>query len=108
MDVTEWNRQNGSYPSIKTLCESFSHLTRGTAIQVRNAMRYKRPQEAMDIIDEILGTHGVEYISQGRNAKSPAITYCNTGDTYGTTILYVNGRYRVGCWGDIVERGNYE
>jgi hypothetical protein len=59
-------------------------------------------------IDAALGTFGVEYIHAGGGAKSPAIYYCNTGDTYGTTILKVNGRYRVGCWGDIVERGNYE
>lgn len=62
----------------------------------------------MSIADEIMGTFGVEYIEHGRNAKSPVIEYCNAGDTYATTLLYVNGRYRVGCWGDIVERGNYE
>ena len=30
--------------------------------------------------------------------------YLNTGDTYAPTLLRVNGRYRVGCWGDIAER----
>jgi hypothetical protein len=62
----------------------------------------------LSIADEILNTHGVEYITPGSNAKSPAIEYCNTGDTYQTTLMYVSGKgYRVGCWGDIVELGNY-
>lgn len=63
----------------------------------------------LHIADEILGTYGVEHIDKGRNAKSPAIDYCNTGDPYRTTLMYIHGRgFRVGCWGDIVERGNYE
>ncbi len=62
----------------------------------------------MLIADEILGTHGIEHTPRGSNAKSPAIDYCNAGDPYVTTLLYVNGNFRVGCWGDIVERGNYE
>lgn len=60
-------------------------------------------------IDKILRTYGVEYIPAGPNAKSPAIRYCNAGDTYAATLMYVYGRgYCVGCWGDIVERGNYD
>ena len=55
-----------------------------------------------------LGTFGVEYIAKGHNQKSPSITYLNSGDTYNLTILYVKGQFRVGCWGDIVERGNYD
>lgn len=51
---------------------------------------------------------GVEHIPRGNNAKSPAIDYVNCGDTYTTTLMYVHGRgYVVGCWGDIVERGDY-
>lgn len=95
-------------PSVKTLTAAFPKLDAQDVQRIRGAMLDQHPREAMDIIDRILNTHGVEYIPQGHNAKSPAITYCNTGDTYGTTILYVNGRYRVGCWGDIVERGNYD
>ena len=54
-----------------------------------------------------LGTFGVEFIAKGHNKRSPSITYLNTGDTYEMTILRVRGQFRVGCWGDIVERGNY-
>lgn len=54
-----------------------------------------------------LGTFGIECIPKGNNRKSPSITYLNTGDTYGLTILYVNSRFNIGSWGDIVEKGNY-
>ena len=59
-------------------------------------------------LDVLLDGCGVEHIPAGRNAKSPAITYVNMGDTYTPTIVWVRGRYRVCCWGDIVERGNYD
>jgi hypothetical protein len=66
--------------------------------------RYSR----MAAIDTVLGTFGVEYVAAGHNSKSPAFSYCNTGDTYDVTVLKVRGHFRVGCWGDIVERGNYD
>jgi hypothetical protein len=62
----------------------------------------------MDMMDTLCRTCGVEYIPRGRGAKSPAIEYLNAGDTYTDTLLYIEGRYRVGCWGDIVERGDYD
>ncbi len=96
------------YPSIKTLTEAFGP---DKAKQIRAIMEGERRVNnatRLERIDEVLGTHGVEYIREGHNAKSPAIYYCNTGDTYGTTVLKVNGNYRVGCWGDIVERGRYD
>lgn len=54
-----------------------------------------------------LGTFGVEYIPAGNNRRSPAIDYLNTGDPYELTLIYRSGRFAVGSWGDIVERGNY-
>lgn len=65
--------------------------------------RYSR----MAAIDKVLGTHGVEYIPCGRSANSPAIYYCNMGDTYDATVMKIRGRFVVGCWGSYVERGNY-
>jgi hypothetical protein len=61
----------------------------------------------MSMADELCGTYGVEYI-EGNGEKSPSFEYLNAGDTYATTLLLIDGRFKVGCWGDIVERGNYE
>lgn len=54
-----------------------------------------------------LGTFGVEHIERGNNQRSPAIRYLNTGDSYGLTVMVIRRRFVVGCWGDVVERGNY-
>lgn len=62
----------------------------------------------LSIASEITECHGVEYIRSGRGAKSPSIEYVNTGDSYAPTLMWTGGRYRVGCWGDIVERGNHD
>lgn len=59
------------------------------------------------ICDEILGNYGVEVIPGRGTKSSPRIEYSNSGDTYTNTLLFVRGRYLVGSWGDIVERGNY-
>jgi hypothetical protein len=99
------------YPSIKTLMQ-IKDVTREDAIAIRAIMASGPGRDAngltrMQRIDRVLQTHGVEYTPAGRNAKSPAIYYCNAGDTYACTVLKVRGRFRVGCWGDLVERGNY-
>ena len=62
----------------------------------------------LSIASEITECHGVEYIEAGRGAKSPTIEYVNAGDPYITTLMWTRGRYCIGCWGDIVERGNYD
>lgn len=104
-------------PSTKALKAAFPKLSDEDAKRIRTVIELAtdsyfsptlRPGQAMNRIDSILGTHGVEHIPAGHNSKSPAITYCNTGDTYGTTVMLINGRFRIGCWGDIVERGNYD
>ena len=71
---------------------------------------YHRPtlqSVKLEAINDIMDGYGVEYIPAGRNRRSPAIEYINVGHTYRATIMWVRGRYVVGCWGDIVERGNY-
>lgn len=67
-----------------------------------------RPEKTMERINGIVNGHGVEYIPRGHNQESPSILYVNMGDTYSTTILWTRGRFSVCCWGDIVERGNYD
>lgn len=101
------------YPSVRAINRAFGQrLRRGDATAIRRIMQ-GRPGRVdgltrLQRIDKILGTSGVEYIPAGHNSKSPAFYYCNAGDTYATTIMKVNGRFRIGCWGDIVERGNYD
>lgn len=95
------------YPSIKMLM-TIKDVTRAEAQTIRGIMSGPK-RLRMAAIDKVLRTSGVEYIAPGRGKRSPAIYYCNAGDTYAVTVLMVRGRFRVGCWGDIVEeRGNYD
>lgn len=58
-------------------------------------------------IDDILGTHGVEALGPDVGGSNPPpYEYLNSGDTYGTTLIYTRATdtLRIGCWGDIAER----
>jgi hypothetical protein len=54
-----------------------------------------------------LGTFGAEgYTSEYTNdfdGDDLSFQYLNTGDTYESTVCYMDGRFFVGAWGDIVE-----
>lgn len=113
---TKPNRQKSHESRAKYLARARRHCQRVrekllTTGEYRNCHESFLIRDIMLNIEETfvdLGTFGVEHIAAGSNAKSPAIDYLNTGDSYDLTLLYVRGRFRVGCWGDIVERGNYE
>ena len=101
----------GKGKALRELLDSDDAVNANPAVIAWERECFNPPRMAekrMVALDNVLETCGVEYIARGTNAKSPAITYCNAGDSYATTILRVNGVYRVGCWGDIVERGNYQ
>ena len=54
----------------------------------------------MTALDALAGTHGVEAF----DTRLGVCWHLNAGDTYTTTLLHFQGRYRIGCWGDIAER----
>jgi hypothetical protein len=58
--------------------------------------------KARELIDMLLNTHGVEYLGTHKRTNEH-VYYCNAGDTYATTVLFVGQSLRVGCWGDMVE-----
>ena len=107
-------------PSIKTLNAAFP----GKGKELRNLINYgptmlyksvkawvdqcrHRPSyhdRRMCAINEILEGHGVEYLRTIED-KHMNYEYINMGDTYITTLLCdEDGRFRVACWGDIVEK----
>ena len=55
-----------------------------------------------ECVDRILRTSGVEFLgySVGRGVS---VYYCNAGDTYATTVLFLGHHMRVGCIGDLIE-----
>jgi hypothetical protein len=62
---------------------------------------------ALHAMDSIVGTHGVESLgpTSGPN-YAPPYEYLNTGDTYGTTLIYRRrtDTLTIGTWGNIAER----
>lgn len=98
-------------PSIKTI-QTIPGVTEEQAKKIRKVMigeAFFPITSRMETINALLGTHGVEFQDNGKGKNSPAFLYCNAGDTYNWTVLYIFGKgFRVGCWGDIVERGNYD
>lgn len=59
----------------------------------------------MTCLDALGETYGVEAF-QVRDGTW--CDYLNVGDAYRSTLIRLRGRYRVACWGDIVEREGAE
>ena len=59
-------------------------------------------QQVMDAIDQTLTTYGVEHLKTKRGAYE----YCNTGDSYGYTVVRCITRrtWLLTTWGDLAER----
>lgn len=69
----------------------------------------------LDRIGKILGTYGTEGMLLGKGGEDLSGTcsmqgvrldcqYCNAGDSYAMTVMYVSGRLCIGDWGSLVER----
>lgn len=59
-------------------------------------------KRAMGDIDAVLRTYGVEYLGLHKRSGY-GVYYCNAGDPYATTVLFIGPRLIVGCWGDLME-----
>lgn len=61
---------------------------------------------ALHAIDRVLGTLGVEPLGEVNVRNGPPYEFCNTGDTYATTLIYKRDTDTlfIGNWGDLVER----
>ncbi len=94
---------------LRRLLTSADAVRQHPAAIARDRECYNPPTLAdlrMTALSAELEMYGVEYV-QGRGS-SMSFEYLNAGDTYNTTIIrFRDGRYRVGDWGTIVERGNY-
>jgi hypothetical protein len=81
--------------------EKEKQLIKAALAGVEPTTRWAHPSHAqaahLEILDEILGTCGVEGMVE------PDVQYCNAGDTYATTLLYYEDELWIGDWGSIVE-----
>ncbi len=119
--MTQQSLQLGNAPSIRSLLELPSVSTK-QANTLRQLMKgqidpttvlpesyyrqfYNPPtlhKQLMDAIDQTFGTCGIEYLETKRGRYE----YCNTGDSYGYTIVRCLTRrtWLLTTWGDLAER----
>ena len=90
-------------PSTTTLME-IKDVTEENAIEIRHIW-HTEPDRlvARRRIDDVLDTHGVEYLGHHKRRHLP-VWYANAGDTYATTVLFFGPVMRVATIGDYVER----
>lgn len=89
--------------SIKALT-TIKDVTPEDAKEIRRIwLSVRKRQEARDAIDTVLRTFGVEYLGIHRTSGEDTY-YCNAGDTYATTVVFIGKTMRVACWGDYIER----
>lgn len=60
-----------------------------------------RQQKRM-VIDRLIGSYGIEYLGIYKPSEEH-VYYCNAGDTYATTTIFIGRRLIVASWGDLVE-----
>lgn len=70
-------------------------------LSARGSKQYRRMQR--ELIDEILGTCGVEHLGYC-NIANRHIYYCNGGDSYATTVCFVGESLTVSTMAYYVER----
>ena len=69
---------------------------------------YNRPSNdalILEAIDGIIEGHGTESIYADNDTYHDNLLaeYINTGDTYSSTIAYIDGKYIITCIGDLIE-----
>lgn len=98
-------------PSIKTI-EDRLVVPRAMAREIRSLLERDRNGEnarkTLTLIEPLLVGHQTFGVESIYSTGMPSIAYINMGDTYDTTVMNVGGRWVIGAWGDIVEKGGYE
>lgn len=103
-------------PSVKSLMR-IEYMTPEKAKVVRDLIHgkisgdefgfvhYYHAEKVLLAVNKIIDAHGVESVYD-RRCADPVVRYINMGDTYDATLLYdyTTDTFRVGCWGDYVER----
>lgn len=58
----------------------------------------------LEKFDKILNTHGIESLTDANYSElEEEVYYCNTGDTYGQTIIWYDSVFHIGDWGSLYE-----
>lgn len=92
--------------ALKAGAVEFSRLAGISYAQCWRAVEAARAGDMAEA-DRILGTCGVEYVSDP-DPSGEELAYCNLGDTYRTTLCRCDGEVFWGSWGDWLEEREAE
>ena len=94
---------------IKDLINHKSDPVRFNSVQKWVSQCYTQPSHdemVQEALNEILETYGTEALfTEEYSCYHPLFAYCNAGDAYNTTIIYLDkeDKYIISCWGDVME-----
>ena len=96
---------------IRELLQKKRKTTDYASVREWESKCYHRPSycaRLMCALNEIIGGYGLEIIT--KRGGVPVFEFINMGDPYTATIILNLHKqsFHVACWGDIVEKGNYE
>lgn len=102
--ISAFGDENGHKVYAALKCKDTNSLCEEYNIVVIDDDHSSLNEARLAACDQILGTHGVEDIGY-HNQFDYGFSYCNTGDTYATTIGYdsKNQRFLITSYGDFVE-----
>lgn len=96
--------------TIARLMKNFQEISKEQAQEIRATIQKVERNEmdgeaAMNRIDSIIGVYCGHFGIESFQTKKGRYLYSNTGDSYGTTILFTPRKmFIISSWGDIVER----
>lgn len=114
-EMKRGNRRTNA-PSVKTI---LTYLGTGLrheygddavikARAIRRIMQTERSHDGLQMINKIIGGHGVEFVAQNPHEFLPGrmgehFEYVNMGDTYAPTVILYRGKWRLGDYGSLIE-----
>lgn len=79
-------------------------VTKEDALKIRHIWKTTKSRStAREGIDKVLRTYGIEYLGQHRRTGRD-VYYCNTGESYASTVVFIGPSLYVNCWADYVEK----
>lgn len=95
------------YPTVKRMM-GVLNISREDAQRIRDTMEKKSVLSVFRLAEKILDGSGIEYIAATDDDQYSlnGLEYVNVGDPYTATVMYDHktGRYKIGGWGDVIER----
>lgn len=97
--------------SLNALAQAFPKVDKSKWKDIKSRMQdaefnRKGIDAILSDVSDLIGGHGVEVIPAseiGGSSAKVACRYVNMGDSYAKTVMFADGKFSVGSWGDWLE-----